>query len=98
MQSGYLRSTTHAAPHSRIFAMCQTVAGLKPRITGSAAKMEVSLERPARITSAPLASASIYGSIPHMPTMCALRSITASLKSGALASGVIFPSRSFFLR
>jgi hypothetical protein len=59
MQSGYLRSTTQAAPHSSILAMCHTVAGLKPRITGRAAKMEVSLERPAMITSAPLSSAAI---------------------------------------
>ncbi len=71
---------------------------MKPLITGSAAKMEVSLERPARITSAPFWSASMYGSIPHMPTMCTLRSITASSNTGALASGVIFPSRSFLLR
>jgi hypothetical protein len=59
MQSGYLRCTTHAAPHSRIFAMCHAVAGLQPRITGSAAKIEVSLERPAMITSAPWSSASM---------------------------------------
>src|SRR5688500_20279988 len=68
MQSGYLRKTTHAAPHSRIFAACHTVAGLKPRMIGMHEKIEVSLERPATMTSAPFCSASMNGSTPHMPT------------------------------
>ena len=78
--------------------MCHAVAALQPRITGSAAKIEVSLERPAMITSAPCSSASMYGSMPHKPTICALRSITFSSNRGALASGVILPSFSLRLR
>jgi len=78
--------------------MCHAVAGLHPRITGSAAKIEVSLERPAMITSAPCSSASMYGSMPARPTIWLARSITPSSRRGALASGVILPSFSLRFR
>ena len=98
MQSGVRRLTTAAAPHSRILAACQAIAGDAPRINANDAKIAVSLARPARTTSAPAASAAMIGSAPIMPTMCALLSITASFRGGAGSSGTIRPWCSFSSR
>ena len=65
---------------------------------GMPAKIEVSLDRPARTTSAPSSRARRKGSVPIMPTMWLARSITSSLMGGAGFSGRISPWRSFLLR
>ncbi len=83
MQSGVLRLTTAAAPHSRIFAACQARPGAKPARIGSPAKIAVSLERPASTTSAPASSARRKGSAPIMPTMRSARSIVCASNCGA---------------
>ncbi len=69
MQSGDLRMAAQAAPHSRVFAACHTGASGNPWTIGTAANRDVSLDRPARTTSAPSSRALAMGSGPIIPTM-----------------------------
>ena len=72
--------------------MCHTTAGSQPFISGSAAKIEVSLLRPVTTTSAPAVSACWIGSTPIIPTMCVAAPTSASVSGGEGGKARVRPS------